>query len=170
MSRVLKFFILWISKIGELLVWFSPVDNFKLYFFYNGRVHDVGNQSDVWDHFIVKEDPDKAKCIYCGGILKCNQGSSFMIAHALRFQKRLKIEEVSSPSLVKFDQERSEIALAKMIVGMELPYRHVEHKPATPDFLNSKMTLSTTFTYMGFAFVKTNSNKKWIKYGEKTRK
>ncbi|GAU27017.1 hypothetical protein TSUD_313790 [Trifolium subterraneum] len=45
------------------------------------------NRSEAWDHFTVEPGEEKkAKCYYCGTIIKCDNGTSAMIAHWRRCQ------------------------------------------------------------------------------------
>lgn len=92
------------------------------------------NQSYVWDHFSV--DPvstDRARCNYCNISLKCNNGTTSMRNHSNKCKSNPNsssstVNVCSSPSTLKFDQEKCREALVKMFVAMELPFRAVEHE------------------------------------------
>nr|KYP32516.1 Retrovirus-related Pol polyprotein from transposon TNT 1-94 [Cajanus cajan] len=100
--------------------------------------------SNMWEHF-TKQKPyseKKAKCNYCGDLIKYLAGISGMRNHLMRCKenpnrevfKRQKlssstIEGVSvgpSPTISKFDQNASRMKLVKMFVKSELPFRFVE--------------------------------------------
>ncbi|WVY90744.1 hypothetical protein V8G54_036258 [Vigna mungo] len=99
-------------------------------------------RSDMWVHF-TKEEPyseKKAKCNYCGNLIKYLGGTSGMRNHLMRCKenpnreacKRQKLlsssTEVSvspSPTISKFDQKASRMKLVKMFVKSELPFRFV---------------------------------------------
>ncbi|BAT75035.1 hypothetical protein VIGAN_01283100, partial [Vigna angularis var. angularis] len=102
-------------------------------------------RSDVWGHF-TKQEPyseKKAKCNYCGDLIKYSGGTSGMRNHFKRCKenpnreafKRQKLlsstTEVSvspSPTISKFDQNASRMKLVKMFVKSELPFRFVENE------------------------------------------
>ncbi|WVZ14298.1 hypothetical protein V8G54_011864 [Vigna mungo] len=102
-------------------------------------------RSNVWEHF-TKQEPyseKKAKCNYCGDLIKYSGGTSGMRNHLMRCKenpnreafKRQKLSssttEVSvspSPTVSKFDQNVSRMKLVKMFVESELPFRFVENK------------------------------------------
>ncbi|XP_058725940.1 zinc finger BED domain-containing protein RICESLEEPER 2-like [Vicia villosa] len=95
-------------------------------------------KSSVWTHFTPDLDLiGIARCNYCGSKLKSNNGTSSMAAHSKKCKsKRMKTTpssktNVASPStmvLVKFDQEKCRKAVVDMIVEMDLPYMHADHK------------------------------------------
>lgn len=108
------------------------------------------NQSAVWNHFtLLPSQPgsvQQARCNYCDAILKCNNGTTSMGHHTAKCLKE-RNESVSgpanadgnasaSPSVARFDQENSRNLLVRMVVGMELPFQHVEH-PFFRDFVSS---------------------------------
>lgn len=94
------------------------------------------NCSDVWDHFtrhlgLVK----KAKCNYCGTLIKRDNGTSSMHSHTGRCKmhpdrevyKRQKSASSTStvnvsPSFVRFDQEKGREELLRYFVAMEIPF------------------------------------------------
>ncbi|CAK8566726.1 unnamed protein product [Lathyrus sativus] len=103
------------------------------------------NKSSVWNNFTP--DPDLigiARCNYCDSKLKSNNGTTSMTGHSKicksnsnsEANKRLKTTpssttNVTSPSAIvlgKFDQEKCRQAVVDMIVEMELPYMHADHK------------------------------------------
>ncbi|WVZ16903.1 hypothetical protein V8G54_009885 [Vigna mungo] len=102
-------------------------------------------RSDVWGHF-AKQNPyseKKAKCNYCGDLIKYLARTSGMRNHLARCKenpnreafKRQKLlsssTEVSvspSPTISKFDQNASRMKLVKMFVKSELPFRFVENE------------------------------------------
>ncbi|CAK8562533.1 unnamed protein product [Lathyrus sativus] len=103
------------------------------------------NKSSIWNHFTP--DPDLigiARCNYYDSKLKSNNGTTSMTGHSKicksnpnnEANKRLKTTpssttNVTSPSAIvlgKFDQEKCRQAVVDMIVEMELPYMHADHK------------------------------------------
>lgn len=98
------------------------------------------SQSRVWDHFTPNPESTskRDKCNHCQSSIKCDNGTSSMLAHSKTCYNAEQVststtENVeghvsSSPSLVKFDQERCHRELVKMLIVMELPFRLVEHK------------------------------------------
>ena len=115
--------------------------------------HNKG-RSDVWGHF-TKQKPyfkKKAKCNYCGDLIKDLAGTSGMRNHLIRCKenpnreafKRQKLsssttEGVSvgpSPTISKFDQNTSRMKLVKMFVKSEFPFRFVEDEDFR-DFVRS---------------------------------
>ncbi|GAU46435.1 hypothetical protein TSUD_91530 [Trifolium subterraneum] len=108
------------------------------------------NRSEAWDHFTVElGEEKKAKCYYCGNIIKCDNGTSAMIAHWRRCQnipteganKRQKsgfssTANMEGSSIIsKFDQVELRRALVKMFIALELPFRNVDHE-ALHNFIN----------------------------------
>ncbi|GAU43535.1 hypothetical protein TSUD_98550 [Trifolium subterraneum] len=98
------------------------------------------NRSEAWDHFTVEPGEEKkAKCYYCGTIIKCDNGTSAMTAHWRRCQnipteganKRQKSGSSSTANMEgssiisKFDQVELRKALVKMFIALELPFRKV---------------------------------------------
>ncbi|KAJ1442772.1 Zinc finger, BED-type [Sesbania bispinosa] len=109
------------------------------------------NWSTTWDHFIVESGVEKkARCNYCGDIIKYKDGTSGMKNHLKRCKqnpykdgnKRLRTDcsssqtvegkvgggVGSSPTYFKFDQELCQTKLVKMFVIAELPFRFVENE------------------------------------------
>ncbi|WVY97701.1 hypothetical protein V8G54_029852 [Vigna mungo] len=102
-------------------------------------------RSDIWGHF-TKQEPyseKKAKCNYCGDLIKYLIGTSGMRNHLARCKENPNREafkrqkflsssiEVSvshSPTISKFDQNASRMKLVKMFVKSELPFRFVENE------------------------------------------
>jgi hypothetical protein len=99
------------------------------------------NRSSVWNHFTP--DPvliGKAICDYCKAKLKSSNGTTSMAAHTKSCKsnpnneanKRLATTSstmhVTSPSAIKFDQQKCRQAVVAMIVEMELSFKHVDHK------------------------------------------
>ncbi|GAU44554.1 hypothetical protein TSUD_400180 [Trifolium subterraneum] len=103
------------------------------------------NRSNVWNHFTP--DPDLsgiAICDYCTAKLKSSNGTTSMAAHTNncksnpnnnKADKRLKTTSlttyVTSPSTIvaeRFDQQKCRDVVVAMVVEMELPFRHVDHK------------------------------------------
>ncbi|WJX61075.1 cellulase [Trifolium repens] len=109
----------------------------------------VRKPSKVWKHFDRIKDLDKAKCKYCGKQYAANSsshGTSNMIKHLKvclknpnrevdKRQKTIAIGKESeddpnsvSLKLVDFNQERTRMALAKMVIIDELPFKYVENE------------------------------------------
>ncbi|WVZ02231.1 hypothetical protein V8G54_023037 [Vigna mungo] len=102
-------------------------------------------RSDVWGHF-TKQKPyseKKAKCNYCGDLIKYLTGTSGMRNHLTRCKenpnreafKRQKLSMSTtedsvgpSPTISKFDQNASRMKLVKMFMKSELPFRFVENE------------------------------------------
>ncbi|GAU51568.1 hypothetical protein TSUD_414220 [Trifolium subterraneum] len=103
------------------------------------------NRSNVWNHFTP--DPDLfgiAICDYCTAKLNSINGTTSMAAHTNncksnpnnnKADKRLKTTSstthVTSPSAIvaeRFDQQKCRDVVVAMVVEMELPFRHVDHK------------------------------------------
>jgi hypothetical protein len=103
--------------------------------------------SNAWKHFIRQDD--KAACNFCGKLYAWNSsrnGTSNMNKHLLvctknphresnKKQKTIALGKGSeddpnyvSFKLVEFSQELTRLALAKMIVIDELPFKHVENE------------------------------------------
>ncbi|XP_058744976.1 zinc finger BED domain-containing protein RICESLEEPER 2-like [Vicia villosa] len=97
----------------------------------------------MWNHFtIVEGDEKKAKCQYCGVLIKYSNGTSTMRTHLGRCtvydndktqpNKRRKTTSdgkvVCSPSYSKFDQEDCRALLVKTFVCAELPFCFVENE------------------------------------------
>ncbi|WVZ21481.1 hypothetical protein V8G54_008803 [Vigna mungo] len=99
----------------------------------SSSIENSKGRSDVWGHF-TKQEPyseKKAKCNYCGDLIKYSGGTSGMRNHLMRCKenpnkeafKRKKLSsstsEVSvnpSPIISKFDQNASRMKLVKMFV------------------------------------------------------
>ena len=115
--------------------------------------HSKG-RSDVWGHF-TKQNPyseKKAKCNYCGDLIKYLAGTCGMRNHLIRCKenpnreafKRKKLSSSTpegasvgpSPTISKFDQNASRMKLVKMFVKSELPFRFVEDEDFR-DFVRS---------------------------------
>ncbi|KAJ1379528.1 Zinc finger, BED-type [Sesbania bispinosa] len=73
------------------------------------------NRSTAWDHFTIEFGVEKkARCNYCGGIIKYKDGTS---------EGKVGGGVGSSPTYFKFDQELCQTELVKMFVVAELPFR-----------------------------------------------
>nr|XP_012572896.1 zinc finger BED domain-containing protein RICESLEEPER 1-like [Cicer arietinum] len=125
------------------------------------------NQSFVWNDFTVDPNLDGTSiCNHCSKKLKCDNGTSSMIQHSKgckknpnsEFNKRKRTLDamnveghiISSPSVPRFDQEKLRYLLVKMFIGMELPFRQVEH-PNFQEFvsgLNPKFNLISRDTWL----------------------
>lgn len=105
------------------------------------------NRSDAWNHFtVVPGTEKKARCNYCSSLIKYDNGTSAMRAHLQRCKnnpnkdasKRQRSTSSStsnveghvnsSPAVAKIDSEDIRKALVKMFIGMEMPFRRVEHE------------------------------------------
>ncbi|KAK2450692.1 zinc finger BED domain-containing protein RICESLEEPER [Trifolium repens] len=107
----------------------------------------IRKPSIVWKHF--DRIKDKAKCKYCGKQYAANSsshGTSNMIKHLKvcqknpnrKVDKRQKTIAIGKESeddpnsfslkLVDFNQERTRMALAKMVIIDELPFKYVENE------------------------------------------
>ena len=115
--------------------------------------HSKG-RSYVWRHF-TKQKPyseKKAKCTYCGDLIKYLAGTSGMRNHLMRCKenpnreafKRKKLSSSTtegasvgpSPTISKFDQNASRMKLVKMFVKSELLFQFVEDEDFR-DFVRS---------------------------------
>jgi hypothetical protein len=106
------------------------------------------NRSEAWDHFIVvSEEEKRAKCIYCPKEIKFSGGTSSMRNHWLKHKEEDRNKkqksgscstadmEGNSSAISKFDQMELRRALGKVFIGLELPFRKVDHE-ALHYFLN----------------------------------
>ncbi|CAI8616842.1 unnamed protein product [Vicia faba] len=102
--------------------------------------------SNMWNHFTAMEgDEKKAKCQYCGVLIKYSNRTSGMQTHLGRCtaydhdktqptqpNKRRKTNSegkiVCSPSYSKFDQEECQALLVKTFMCCELPFCFVKNE------------------------------------------
>lgn len=110
------------------------------------RTRSRRNRSDAWNHFTAEPDSTKkAKCNYCGSLIKYDKGTSAMRAHYTRCKdnpkkdvnKRQKSVSSStenleghictSPTTPKFDSEAIHNEMVKMFVALEIPFERVDH-------------------------------------------
>ncbi|CAK8541604.1 unnamed protein product [Lathyrus sativus] len=106
------------------------------------------NRSEAWNHFTIEsETTKKAKCNYCGSLIKYDKGTSAMRAHYTRCKdkdepknhvnKRQRSVSSStenvegnictSPSTPMFDQEAIQNVVVKMFIDMDIPFERVDH-------------------------------------------
>lgn len=104
--------------------------------------------SDAWQHFTKVENDTRAACNYCHQTYACNTAThrtNNLLKHlkvcekspfreidkkqrTLCFGKQSEDDNTVSFKLVEFNQEKTRIALAKMIIIDELPFKFVENQ------------------------------------------